>query len=157
VLNDAKGDFSSRFFVHSFDDSNPVAPIPQPPSNETAWYVPVYFPSTTDQHGASPIEVQPGATSGGIDITVAPVRKHRILGTVVDAGTGIMLNNAQIQRADNPPMMPANFTSSPCHPETTNSSPGKTSKTTHGRTPMLWKSTKAVEHRFRSSRGPNRR
>jgi hypothetical protein len=106
VLNDARGDFFSTFqqFLPAFY-ADPIGPIPQPrtAAQDAELYVPVYFRAARNPRAASVIEVRPGTTASGIDITVERVQKHRIRGTVVDARTGVALRNFQAQRADDPP------------------------------------------------------
>ncbi|HYR41601.1 MAG TPA: carboxypeptidase-like regulatory domain-containing protein, partial [Terriglobia bacterium] len=107
VLNDARSDFFSAYGLSlpGFYYPNPIAPIPQPrtAAQEAELYVPVYFRAAREPHPASSIEVRPGATAAGINITVERVQKHRIHGRVIDARTGAVLRGFQTWRVDDPP------------------------------------------------------
>ena len=65
----------------------------QNPGGEPARYVPVYFPNTTDDEAAQPIDLRPGTNMGGIDILLAPLRTRRVRGVLIDAETGQPFKN----------------------------------------------------------------
>src|SRR5687767_2962156 len=48
----------------------------------------VYFPNTTDEASAEPLDLGPGADVGGVDILLAPLQTRRVRGNVIDAETG---------------------------------------------------------------------
>lgn len=63
-------------------------PVPTPaaiPDNPEV-YLPVYYPGTTDLAAANSIDLRPGATFGGINLTVAEARPVRIRGQVLNGG-----------------------------------------------------------------------
>jgi hypothetical protein len=70
-----------------------------PPSDTEAW-IPMYFPSATNEDAASPVEVQAGTSVRGIDLVIAPIQPRRVRGTVIDA-LGQPVPGAQLQRSNN--------------------------------------------------------
>jgi protocatechuate 3,4-dioxygenase beta subunit len=61
-------------------------------------YVPSFFPGTTDETRASPIDVQAGGTVTGIDVTVARSRTVRVRGRVIDS-SGQPVQNVSVSVA----------------------------------------------------------
>jgi len=61
-------------------------------------FVPAFFPATTDETKAAAIEVQPGATVTGIDVTIARLPAVRVRGRIVDA-TGQPAQNVSVSIA----------------------------------------------------------
>jgi hypothetical protein len=52
-------------------------------------YVRTFYPSTTDQNNAVPVEVTSGGESSGIDITLGkPVTAYTVTGRIINADTG---------------------------------------------------------------------
>ena len=76
--------------------------IQLPERRTTASYVPVFAPSTTDDHDAQAIDVGPGAEIGGIDISVFPVQKRAARGVIVDAQSAQPIPNAQLSVSRDP-------------------------------------------------------
>jgi 5-hydroxyisourate hydrolase-like protein (transthyretin family) len=54
----------------------------------TGIFLPVFYPGTTDATVAFALDVQPGATLTGIDLTIASASTVRVRGRVVDGTTG---------------------------------------------------------------------
>lgn len=63
---------------------------------ENGIFVPLFFPGTTDESRAAAIDVQPGRTATGIDLTVARVPTARIRGRVIDGTTGRPAQNVSV-------------------------------------------------------------
>jgi hypothetical protein len=63
--------------------------------------VTVYYPGERDPRRALPVEVQPGATTSGIDVnlTAGRVRSYHVRGTAVNAVTGEPAGGAQLRLA----------------------------------------------------------
>ncbi len=80
--------------------AGPLAPAAQPQPGAEAQpeegYIPVYYPGTTDAHGAAPINLPPGIVFSGVDLTVASVRTVRVQGQVIHGVTGQPARNANI-------------------------------------------------------------
>jgi hypothetical protein len=68
-------------------------------------YVPVYFPGTSDDQGASAIELRAGADTGGIDVPVTPVRERHVRGVVVNGATGQIAQYAGLSKVQTDPLM----------------------------------------------------
>jgi protocatechuate 3,4-dioxygenase beta subunit len=63
----------------------------------TERYMPVYFPGTTDESTASPIDLTAGADRDGVDFVVEPVPMHRVRGRVVYESNGEPATSAHVQ------------------------------------------------------------
>jgi hypothetical protein len=70
-------------------------------------YMPVYFPGTIAEQGASALDLSGGADAGGVDIALAPVRARRVRGVVINGATGqlaqyagLSVDGRDIRRAD---------------------------------------------------------
>jgi hypothetical protein len=82
-----------RFFVGSSTNVDPAIPLSNPPFNQpepaqSDRYVPVYFPGTIDEQNASTVSLRPGADTGGVNITITPVRARHVRGVIIDGSTG---------------------------------------------------------------------
>ena len=51
-------------------------------------YVTLYYPGTADPSGASSVEVRPGSTTSGIDMTITSIPTVSVRGKIVDGQTG---------------------------------------------------------------------
>jgi hypothetical protein len=60
-------------------------------------YVPVYFPGTTDEHAASPVDLAAGADQGGVDFVLEPVPMQSVRGRVVYESNGEPATSAHVQ------------------------------------------------------------
>lgn len=67
-------------------------------------YVPVYFPGTTNEQLATPIEIRAGAEFGGVNIVVASVRPRHVRGVVIDGTTGNPGEYSSIEAAQDVPL-----------------------------------------------------
>jgi hypothetical protein len=60
-------------------------------------YMPVYFPGTTDEHMASPVDLAAGADQSGVDFVLEPVLMQRVRGRVVYESNGDPATSAHVQ------------------------------------------------------------
>jgi Carboxypeptidase regulatory-like domain len=60
-------------------------------------YMPVYFPGTTEEQAAAPIDLATGAEQTGTDFTVEPVLMQRVRGRVVYESNGEPAMSARVQ------------------------------------------------------------
>ncbi len=68
----------------------------EPAALDEGIFVPVFYPGTTDADQAAAIEVRPGATVTGIELTIAKSRAMRVRGRVVDGTTGQPPQNVSV-------------------------------------------------------------
>jgi hypothetical protein len=73
---------------------------PVEPQSQADTFVPVYFPTTTDEQAASAIDLSAGSEIGGTNIVVAPVQKRHVRGIVLDGMTGRPAQYASIDEID---------------------------------------------------------
>jgi hypothetical protein len=60
-------------------------------------YMPVYFPGTTDEHSAAPVDLAAGADESGVDFVLEPVAMQRVRGRVVYESNGEPATSAHVQ------------------------------------------------------------
>jgi len=70
------------------------------PDDSPDHYVPVYYPGTTDDAGATAIDVRAGTEFGRVNIVVTPVREHHVRGVVIDGSTGKPPNYSTVSLDD---------------------------------------------------------
>jgi hypothetical protein len=68
-----------------------------PGSDPSERYATIYYPETTDEQAASPIDVAAGADVSGIDVSVDPIALQRVRGRVVYESSGEPSLSAKIQ------------------------------------------------------------
>ena len=68
----------------------------EPAALDDGIFVQAFYPGTTDETTAAAIEVQPGGTVTGIDLTIARSRAMRVRGRVIDATTGRPPRNVSV-------------------------------------------------------------
>jgi hypothetical protein len=71
---------------------------PRPPASfEAQKFVEVYYPNTTDETVAVPLEVTEGGELRAIDLSVAPLQQHRVRGRVVYESNNEPAMSARVQ------------------------------------------------------------
>jgi hypothetical protein len=70
---------------------------PRSPSLELQKFVDVYYPNTTDETVAAPLEVTPGGELQTIDFAIAPLQQHRVSGRVVYESNNEPAMSARVQ------------------------------------------------------------
>jgi hypothetical protein len=93
------------FFFASDAAADPALgnPFPEPDEDsrpEMEGYVPVYFPGTSDEQGATAIDLRAGADFGSVNIVVAPARRRLVRGVVIDGGAGKPAVYASVRTSD---------------------------------------------------------
>lgn len=80
-------------------DNASAAPFPmgRQPKTLNEKFMVVYYPNTTDETAAAPIDVVPGGELHAIDFVVAPVPLHRVRGRVVYEATNEAAMSARVQ------------------------------------------------------------
>jgi carboxypeptidase family protein len=68
-----------------------------PASRVKERYMPVYFPGTTDDHAAAPVDLAAGAEQSGVDFILEPVPMQRVRGHVVYESNGEPATSAHVQ------------------------------------------------------------
>jgi len=76
----------------------------QAPAKEK--YMSVFYPGTTDEPSAAPIEVAPGGEARAIDFVVAPVPMHRVRGRVLYESNNEPAMSARVQYVTSTGMSP---------------------------------------------------
>jgi len=83
----AKGRYFLRAKFHEYWRLAPKEAVDQGPSSQTG-YAPVYFPGTTDEARAIPIDLARGEEISSVNFTLIPLRTLHIRGHVFDAVIG---------------------------------------------------------------------
>jgi hypothetical protein len=99
----AIGSNRSMFSATAQLDPAIIPPDPGEPASQSETFVPVYFPSTTDEQAASPIDLGAGAEFGGANIVVTSVKTRHVRGLVLDGMTGRPAQYATMDVLDDNP------------------------------------------------------
>jgi len=106
VRTDDHGEFRiffvtpGRYYLNAGTPVGPPGTDQQPLANEVQeTYANVFYPGVTDLKLAMPIDVQPGVTKIGADVTLTRIAGVRVSGRVIDATTGKPPENARVRLA----------------------------------------------------------
>jgi 5-hydroxyisourate hydrolase-like protein (transthyretin family) len=117
VRTDDRGEFRIYFvtpgtyYVNAGTPQGPPGTGDQRPlANEVPdTFAYVYYPGVTELSLATPIDVQPGVTKSGIDLTLNKVQGVRVSGRIIDATTGKPPENPKVKLAYRDPGTPWDY------------------------------------------------
>jgi 5-hydroxyisourate hydrolase-like protein (transthyretin family) len=117
VRTDDRGEFRiffvtpGRYYLNAGTPSGPPGTgDPRPLTNEVPeTYANVFSPGVTDLKLAMPIDVRPGMTVTGADITLKKIAGVRVTGRVIDATTGKAPESAKVKLAYRDPGVPWDY------------------------------------------------